>query len=95
MLSSGARAWISIQAAGASTALSWPIKLYPVEQERQSVNFTAQLFAEDQIPSKATNPERPSPIPPTLVVVAGVERRDTKEHALLALDSVDLAALRQ
>jgi hypothetical protein len=95
LLSIGARAWVSIHLAGASTALSWPIEqTSAVEQERLPIDFTARLFADDQVLSKKSNPERPRPMTPTLVVLAGVERRDTKEHVLLALDSVDLATLR-
>ena len=95
LLSSGARAWVSIHFAGAAATLSWPVgQAPPDEQQRVPIDFMARLFAEGQVLSKATNPERPSPIAPTLVVLAGVERRDAQEHALLVLDSVDLAALR-
>jgi hypothetical protein len=95
LLSSGARAWISIHFAGAAATLSWPVEqTSPDERERIPIDFTARLFAEEQVLSKASNPERPSPIAPTLVVLAGVERRDAQEHALLVLDSVDVAALR-
>jgi hypothetical protein len=95
LLSFGARAWVSIHFPGAAAALTWPVEqAASVEQERLPIDFMARLFAEDQVLSKKSNPDRPSPIEPTLVVLAGVERRNTKEHALLALDSVDLAALR-
>jgi hypothetical protein len=93
-LSFGSRAWLTAQLAGGSAMLAWPMeKPASPDAERAEINFLASFFAEDMVLDKQTNPLRPEPIPPTLAILAGVERRNETEHALLTIDTIDIMAL--
>ena len=93
-LSSGARGWIGVQFGAAHATRTWPLADGgPQSDAANADEFLLTFFAEDLVLSKEANPARPSPLAPILTIVAGVERQESLENALINVAAVDVSAL--